>query len=112
MRTARLIQRRKSAAEDLPWTRGRSLLIALLESDRPGAKLPIDFRVAQHGFDINASPGDGDRFEERPGLDGLAPVSPRLNVWDAGVIGGERLLQVADRKSTRLNSSHVRISYA
>src|SRR2546422_11308902 len=106
MRTARPVHRRKSAAEDLPWTRGRSLLIALLESDRPGAELPREFRVAQHGFDINASPGDGNRFEERPGLDGLAPVSPRLNVWDARVIGGERLREVASVPPDKL--SHAR----
>src|SRR2546426_9580111 len=102
MRTARPVHRRKSAAEDLPWTRGRSLWMRLLESDRPGAELPIEFRVAQNGFDINASPGDGDRFEERTGLDGLAPVSPRLNVWDAGVIGGERLLEVASVPADKL----------
>src|SRR5207249_12291063 len=37
---------------------------------------------------------------------------PRHIAWGAGALGGPLLHGIKDRKSTRLNSSHVSISYA
>src|SRR5690242_21516062 len=41
-----------------------------------------------------------------------APIPSRLSQWNERRVEGSRLLRYRDRKSTRLNSSHMSISYA
>src|SRR6266498_4313116 len=42
----------------------------------------------------------------------LDPDAPVASYWPEFAAGGKASIPVRDRKSTRLNSSHVRISYA
>src|SRR5436309_9157689 len=39
-------------------------------------------------------------------------INYRANIYAMKLLGMERIISVRDRKSTRLNSSHVKISYA
>src|SRR3712207_7094426 len=51
--------------------------------------------------------GDRDRVLDQDRL-----VGDHVVELDAVLLGGDRLVLVGDRKSTRLNSSHANISYA
>src|SRR5205814_10386737 len=82
--------------------------------------LPIYGRADAHLFDIGAS--DAARLAAGDGADkGAHIIRERLagkarfadaGMHDARLLGAELDLPALDRKSTRLNSSHLGISYA
>src|SRR5690606_39073513 len=73
------------------------------DGDQPAlARTGLVQQLGQVGDDAPASGGEG-----VAGGQGTA-----LDVELAAVDGAQRLVQAQDRKSTRLNSSHVKISYA
>src|SRR5690606_42142854 len=70
--------------------------------------LPIWAREdAVQEVDVRLEPfdGDADDLEDSVDVAGVEAVGGRIDVR-------ERLVQAEDRKSTRLHSSHVKISYA
>src|SRR3989442_7106180 len=72
----------------------------LFRSRRPRAQIRV-FHGIQAGFGLHA-----------PAERGSHLFASLAEVADGLVIVPEDLLALLDRKSTRLNSSHVRISYA
>src|SRR5699024_4967608 len=77
-----------------------------------GAALP---HLAVHGLEEVG--GHGDRFGLVGAVEHLAVAGENVDIAAAQVdaeirLGHQTLLHLTDRKSTRLNSSHVSISYA
>src|SRR5690606_40570842 len=93
-----LLTRRPPASPLLPYT-------TLFRSP-----LRLRFRLASRCRDISHSPQrlDGGRGDH---VGGESPVLEGVRV-PSQVDRLERLIRTVDRKSTRLNSSHVKISYA
>src|SRR5690606_39642299 len=73
----------------------------------------LDHPALQRGIDLAARQGDDADAGPAPDLGAQALGHPHLHALEVGqraqrLLGRHRL----DRKSTRLNSSHVKISYA
>src|SRR5207249_11155569 len=76
---------------------------------------PVHLAGLRLGARVAPRPGPHPLCRVRPSLERKRqPAPPRLLLQGALPGGGARLLQAerGDRKSTRLNSSHVSISYA
>src|SRR5436305_5079023 len=68
---------------------------------------------AWSAFQLSTESADGTQRRHAPrGAQPLRSTPQQMRSGILATVGARRLLQELDRKSTRLNSSHVRISYA
>src|SRR5690606_41939813 len=74
---------------------------------RPLPGVPVDQQCSTLGTSGRAAPRPG-----QSGGDGPCPSTNASGPWPALRIPGQDPVVHQDRKSTRLNSSHVKISYA
>src|SRR5690625_5870251 len=98
------------------WPRDWSFRRVLFRSQGWNPQPPATTGAVRERWDsLNALVGLADTVLARPGT-GLAEVvrelEERAEAQSAPVVDGVTLASVQDRKSTRLNSSHVAISYA
>src|SRR5690554_3764845 len=74
------------------------------------SKTLVGYSITRNGVEHNEF-GDKEEFYITP-HDGIRYTKPVIILIDKGSYSATTFFSLADRKSTRLNSSHVRISYA
>src|SRR5690554_29622 len=85
-----------------------------LSADLDANELAVLKRLLEYGPKVDAKEGQGEAFIVVPRIGTISPWSSKATdiARNCGLEKIKRLERGLDRKSTRLNSSHVRISYA